>query len=165
MTSSRRCANRGKRRRAPPGRCPQKSTHVWGRSIAIAAVILLLLSVVLWLPPISERLQVAFFTRGQKHIAVLPFDNIGNNPENEAMVEGVVDSLSGKLSNLELGKQSLWVIPSSEVRRLKVTDPAAALRELGATLVVKGDDIARGLGCSSQYGPDRHQEPAANRFG
>ncbi|MGA2904394.1 MAG: tetratricopeptide repeat protein, partial [Candidatus Korobacteraceae bacterium] len=57
-------------------------------------------------------------------------------------VEGMVDSLSGKLSNLELGKQSLWVIPSSEVRRLKVTDPGAALRELGATLVVKGT-IAR----------------------
>ena len=117
---------------------PTKPAHVWGRSIAIAAAILLLLSVVLWLPPVSERLQIAWFTRGQKHIAVLPFDNIGSNPENEAMVEGVVDSLSGKLSNLELGKQSLWVIPSSEVRRLKVTDPATALRELGATLVVKG---------------------------
>lgn len=117
---------------------PTKPAHVWGRSIAIATAILLLLSVALWLPPVSERLQVAWFTRGQKHIAVLPFDNIGNNPENEALVEGVVDSLSGKLSNLELGKQSLWVIPSSEVRRLKVTDPSAALRELGATLVVKG---------------------------
>ncbi len=117
---------------------PSKPTNVWGRSIAIAAVLLLLLSVVLWLPPVSERLQMALFTRGQKHIAVLPFDNLGNNPENEALVEGVVDSLSGKLSNLELGKQSLWVIPSSEVRRLKVTDPGAALRELGATLVVKG---------------------------
>jgi serine/threonine-protein kinase len=117
---------------------PTKPAHVWGRSIAIAAAILLLLSVALWLPPVSERLQIAWFTRGQKHIAVLPFDNIGNNPENEALVEGVVDSLSGKLSNLELGKQSLWVIPSSEVRRLKVTDPSAALRELGATLVVKG---------------------------
>jgi serine/threonine-protein kinase len=117
---------------------PTKPAHVWGRSIAIAAAILLLLSVALWLPPVSERLQIAWFTRGQKHIAVLPFDNIGNNPENEALVEGVVDSLSGKLSNLELGKQALWVIPSSEVRRLKVTDPSAALRELGATLVVKG---------------------------
>ena len=125
---------------------PTKPAHVWGRSIAIAAAILLLLSVVLWLPPVSERLQIAFFTRGQKHIAVLPFDNIGNNPENEALVEGVVDSLSGKLSNLELGKQSLWVIPSSEVRRLKVADPASALRELGATLVVKGTISREGSG-------------------
>jgi serine/threonine-protein kinase len=37
-----------------------------------------------------------------------------------------------------VGKQSLWVVPASEVRRLKVEDPAAALHELGATLVVKG---------------------------
>lgn len=125
---------------------PAKPTHVWGRSIAIAAAILLVLSSVLLLPWVRERLKVAFFTSGQKHIAVLPFDNIGNNPENEALVEGVVDSLSGKLSNLELGKQSLWVIPSSEVRRLKVTDPGSALRELGATLVVKGAITREGTG-------------------
>jgi serine/threonine-protein kinase len=117
---------------------PTKPGHVWGRSIAIAAAILLVLSSVLLLPSVRERLQSAFFSSSQKHIAVLPFDNIGNNPENQALVEGIVDSLSGKLSNLEVGKQSLWVIPSSEVRRLKVTDPSSALRELGATLVVKG---------------------------
>jgi len=125
---------------------PTKPSHVWSRSIAIAAAILLLLSSVLLVPSVRERLQVAFFTSGQKHIAVLPFDNIGNNPENEALVEGIVDSLSGKLSNLELGKQSLWVIPSSEVRRLKVTDPSAALRELGATFVVKGAITRQGSG-------------------
>ncbi|MGO9305431.1 MAG: protein kinase domain-containing protein, partial [Candidatus Korobacteraceae bacterium] len=124
---------------------PSKPSKVWGRSLAIAAAILLLLSVVLWLPPVRERLQIAF-TKEPKHIAVLPFDNIGNNPENEALVEGIVDSLSGKLSNLELGKQSLWVIPSSEVRRLKVTDPSAALRELGATFVVKGAITREGSG-------------------
>jgi eukaryotic-like serine/threonine-protein kinase len=36
------------------------------------------------------------------------------------------------------GQQSLWVVPASEVRRRKVNDPEAALREFGATLVVKG---------------------------
>ena len=86
----------------------------------------------------------ACLDRGLKHIAVLPFDNVGNNPENQALTEGLVDSLSGELSNLEVGKQSLWVIPSSEVRRLKVTDPRSALRELGATLVVKGSDTREG---------------------
>jgi len=75
---------------------------------------------------------------GEKHIAVLPFDNIGNNPENEALSEGLQDSLTSKLSNLEEAQQSLWVVPASEVRRRKVTDPESALREFGATLVVKG---------------------------
>ena len=48
------------------------------------------------------------------------------------------DSLTSKLSNLEEGQQSLWVVPASEVRRRKVSDPDAALKEFGATLVVKG---------------------------
>ena len=54
-----------------------------------------------------------------------------------------MDSLTSKLSNLEAGQpgegqQSLRVVPASEVRRRKVNDPEAALREFGATLVVKG---------------------------
>ena len=78
------------------------------------------------------------FGGATKHIAVLPFDNIGNNPENDALVQGLMDSLTGKLANLEVGDKSLWVVPTSEVRRRKVTDPADALKALGANLVVKG---------------------------
>ena len=105
--------------------------------IAIAVVLLLLASTLL-LPSVRDRVQGAVLGPRLKHIAVLPFDNIGNNPQDQALTEGLVDSLSGRLSNLEVGKQTLWVIPSSEVRRLKVSDPQAALRDLGATLVVKG---------------------------
>ncbi len=49
-----------------------------------------------------------------------------------------MDSLSSRLTNLDVGKQSLWVVPPTEVRRQKITDPASALRELGATVVVEG---------------------------
>jgi len=41
-----------------------------------------------------------------------------------------------------VGGKSLWVVPTSEVRRLNVTDPGAALKQLGATMVVKGS-VAR----------------------
>ena len=79
-----------------------------------------------------------FFATPTKHVAVLPFDNVGNNPEDQVLVEGLMDSLTGKLSNLDVGNESLWVVPASEVRRRNITDPATAFRELGATLVVKG---------------------------
>jgi len=69
---------------------------------------------------------------------VLPFENVGNNPANEEVSAGLMDSLSSRLTNLEVGKQSLWVIPPSEVRRHKISDPASALRELGATIAVEG---------------------------
>jgi serine/threonine-protein kinase len=74
----------------------------------------------------------------ERHIAVLPFDNIGSTPENAALADGLMDSLAGRLSNLDVGSQSLWVVPNSEVRRRNVTDPSEALKELGANLVVKG---------------------------
>jgi serine/threonine-protein kinase len=77
-------------------------------------------------------------TAGAKHVAVLPFDNIGNDPANEAVAEGLMDSMTSKLSNLDSAQQSLWVVPSSVVRSRKVSDPSAAGRDLGANLVVKG---------------------------
>ena len=92
----------------------------------------------LLIPSIRDRMSFVFFGAAEKHVAVLPFDNIGNNSENEALVEGLMDSLAGKLSNLDVGNKALWVVPTSEVRRRKIADPTAALKELGATLVVKG---------------------------
>jgi serine/threonine-protein kinase len=123
--------------------------------VELIAVVVLLAVVSLLIPQVRERVG-ALLSRGgggggEKHIAVLPFDNIGNNPDNEALSEGLMDSLTSKLSNLEVGpvgdaQQSLWVVPASEVRRRKVTDPEAALREFGATLVVKGSVLRDGSG-------------------
>jgi serine/threonine-protein kinase len=74
----------------------------------------------------------------QQHIAVLPFEDAGGDASNQAVAQGLMDSLTSKLSNLDAGQQSLWVLPSSVVRSRKVTEPAGAARELGATMVVMG---------------------------
>jgi tetratricopeptide (TPR) repeat protein len=118
-----------------PRRLIRKPAVRW---LAAAVVVLLALGALLSIPRVRERLALALLTGGEKHIAVLPFDNIGNGPPNEALAEGLMDSMTSKLSNLDVGQQSLWVLPASVVRRRKVDDPAAALHELGATLVVKG---------------------------
>jgi tetratricopeptide (TPR) repeat protein len=76
--------------------------------------------------------------RGPYRVAVLPFENVGNHSENEVVVQGLMDSFAGKLSNLNVDNRPLWVVPASEVRRRKITDPAAARKQLGATYVVKG---------------------------
>ncbi len=109
-------------------------------AVELLAAVVLLLVISLLIPSVRQRVA-GFLSRGaslEKHIAVLPFDNIGNDSANEAISQGLMDSLTSKLSNLEEGQQSLWVVPASEVRRRKVNDPEAALREFGATLVVKG---------------------------
>ena len=74
----------------------------------------------------------------EKHIVVLPFENSGNDPEYQPVAQGLMDSLTNELSNLDAAKQSLWVVPASVVRNHKVTDPTGAFRELGATMVVQG---------------------------
>ena len=116
---------------------PRRRTALqWG--ILSAALLVLILAGLSFIPAVRERLTGSIAASSQKHIAVLPFDNIGNDPANEPLAEGLMDSLAGKLSKLDVGQQSLWVVPSSEVRRRKVSDPESALHDLGANLVVKG---------------------------
>jgi serine/threonine-protein kinase len=105
----------------------------WAIGVGIAVVLV----VVGLLPPVRERIA-GWFAPGVEHIAVLPFENVGNDPGNEAVSAGLMDNLASRLTNLEAGKQSLWVVPTTEVRRKKVSDPEAALRELGATIAVQG---------------------------
>lgn len=108
------------------------------RWLYIAGAAVLLAAASLLLPAVRGRLAALLNASNEKHIAVLPFDNIGNDPANEPVAEGLMDSLTSKLSNLDAAQQSLWVVPASIVRTRKVDDPSAALRMLGATLVVKG---------------------------
>ena len=108
--------------------------HRWLAGVAVAAVVLAALS---FLPPVRDRVA-GWFGRPEEHIAVLPFENVGNDPANEEVSAGLMDSLASRLTNLETGKQSLWVVPASEVRRQKIADPASALRQLGATVAVAG---------------------------
>jgi eukaryotic-like serine/threonine-protein kinase len=107
-------------------------------SFVASVVVILLVTGIFFGKSLREYLQNKFFAEPQKHIAVLPFDNIGNDPANEALAEGLMDTMAGKLSNLEVNNRSLWVVPASEVRRRNINDPSSAFRDLGATLAVKG---------------------------
>ena len=99
----------------------------------------------------------------QNHVAVLPFENIGSDPANEAVAQGLMESMTSKLSNLGAGQQSLWVVPSNVVHSSKVNDPSAAARDLGATLVVMGTLQRSGQDVHLNGEPDRCQESATNR--
>ncbi len=72
----------------------------------------------------------------EKHLAVLPFQNIGNDASNQAFAEGVAESLTSKLSQLERYQKSFWVVPSSDTRNVKSLDEA--YRNLNVTLAVTG---------------------------
>jgi tetratricopeptide (TPR) repeat protein len=119
----------------------QKAARLRWWIVASICIVVVLASLLL-VPFSRQRLFGSLFMEGEKHIAVLPFDNIGGDAANEPLAQGLMDSLAGKLSDLDVGGKTLWVVPASEVRSRKISDPTSALRELGATLVVKGS-IAR----------------------
>jgi len=105
----------------------------------LTALTLAALLTIAWVvPAIRERIEGVVFASHEKHIAVLPFDVSDNNQATALLGDGLMDSLTGQLSNLDRANDTLWVIPASEVRRRKVGDPRSALREFGATIVIKG---------------------------
>lgn len=119
---------------------PAAKRRGWVTPTLVSVIVLLVLFGVVWfVPGLHSRIgTMVGAAPEQKHIAVLPFDNIGSNPENQVLIDGLLESLTGRLSNLDVGNQSLWVVPDSVVQSRHVTDPTAALKELGANLVVKG---------------------------
>ena len=80
----------------------------------------------------------------QKHIAVLPFQTIGTNAADQAFGDGVVESLTSKLSQLERFQKSFWVVPTTDTRQIKSLDEA--YRKLNVTLAVTGSIQHTGTG-------------------
>jgi Flp pilus assembly protein TadD len=113
-----------------------------GRKVWVLGAVSCVLAVALagwFVPPVRER--VAALVTGRpavKRVAVLPFEVIGTNPQGSALADGLMESFTGRLSNLDTGREPLWVVPTSEVRRRHVTEPTQALNLLGANLVIKG---------------------------
>jgi eukaryotic-like serine/threonine-protein kinase len=112
---------------------PQPSRKRW--LIPAIPIFLLLLAI---FPVPREHLRGLLVGPKEKHIAVLPFDNATTDPAINPLAAGLMDSMTAALSNLDTSQHSLWVIPASIVRSGNVTDPVAAYKQLGATLVVKG---------------------------
>jgi serine/threonine-protein kinase len=90
-----------------------------------------------FIPALRQEVERAHPSNHEKHVAVLPFDVAESSRETSMLADGLMDSLAGELSNLDLEKK-LWIVPPSEIRRRKVDDPKKAIREFGATVVVKG---------------------------
>jgi serine/threonine-protein kinase len=75
----------------------------------------------------------------EKHLVVLPFTNVGNDPTDQAFCDGLVETLTSELTQLEpFSQPSLWVVPASEVRQSRVSGISEAARKFGITLAVSG---------------------------
>src|SRR5258708_24181782 len=106
----------------------------WRFLFAAVGVVLAAIAISFF-PKIRDHFAGLAYASSEKHISVLPFANSPNGPQFVPIAEGLMDSLTNELSNLEAAQQSLWVVPASIVRSRKVNDPTSAFRELCATMV------------------------------
>ncbi len=71
-------------------------------------------------------------------LAVLPFTNVGDDPANQAFCDGLMETLTNRLTQLEQFQGALRVVPATEVRDGEIASTSAARRAFGATLVLGG---------------------------
>lgn len=72
----------------------------------------------------------------QKYIAVLPIENLDDNSEMESISEGLAETFSYRLSELERFEDSYWVAPASEMRKEQINSATQARQKFGVTLTV-----------------------------
>ncbi|MFQ5824368.1 MAG: protein kinase [bacterium] len=109
-------------------------------TVALAGVIMGLLLLLL-IPTGWHAVEKWLGSEGvpnQKHLLVIPFTNIGDDPTNQAFCDGMVETLTSKVTQLEQFQGSLWVVPTSEVRKRGIASASEAQRAFGVNLVVTG---------------------------
>ena len=71
-------------------------------------------------------------------LVVLPFENLGGNPANQALCDGLQETVTSVLSSAEELRRTTMIVPSSEVRRSQIHTIAEARKQFNATLAVTG---------------------------
>jgi serine/threonine protein kinase/tetratricopeptide (TPR) repeat protein len=109
--------------------------------IGVPILVTLLILILLTVPNFRNSLFSILSYEGlpdEIHLAVLPFLNVGNNPENQAFCDGLMETLASTITQLEIVHGSLWVVPTIDIRGENVGSVEEARRLLGVTLVLTG---------------------------
>lgn len=114
-----------------------KARRPWKRWMP-AAFLTLVLAWVALDGPGSSWLRGGQDIPERKYLAILPFANIGGNPENQALGDGLHEYLSSKLTQLEGLRDAFWVVPAADIRKSEITSPMEARQVFGVNLAVVG---------------------------
>ena len=71
-------------------------------------------------------------------IVVLPFENVTRDPMDEVLADGLLETVTSSLTQLERFPRTLRVVPANEVRRERVLTAREARRTFGAFLAITG---------------------------
>lgn len=73
-----------------------------------------------------------------RQLAILPFKAIGESPGHQAFCDGLSETITSQLTQLEQFQRTLLVVPLAEVRKEAITTPSQARALFGATVVLAG---------------------------
>jgi eukaryotic-like serine/threonine-protein kinase len=73
-----------------------------------------------------------------RQIVVLPLANVTKDPGDQVFADGLVETLTSSLTELERFQRTLRVVPASEVRGAKIATAKEARQSFGATLAISG---------------------------
>jgi len=104
---------------------------------ALCAVVLVIGTVSVLVVRNAGKVGRALGVSKAPHIAVLPFQNIGGAPGDQAFADGLSDVITSELSQLS-GRYALQIVPANDVRSERVNSAKTARQQLGVDLVVEG---------------------------
>ena len=119
---------------APPTGTPRRRSPVAWLAAATMAVALL----VFWLGERQGWLSFGGIALGTKQLAVLPFTHIGGAAGNDALSDGLSETITSQLTQLEQFQTSLLVVPMAEVRKEAIGTPSQARTVFGVTVALTG---------------------------
>ena len=72
------------------------------------------------------------------HLAVLPFTNIGGDPGRQVFSDGLVETITSNISQMERFQRDLWVVPAGDIRSENITSAGEAHRKFGVNYAIAG---------------------------
>src|SRR6056297_1197281 len=112
------------------------SSKSYKKIVASSAVVMLLVFAFIYFGGNSSFNVFGSRVPDKKYLAVLPIENIGEDPNLEAISIGLAEAFSYRLSELEKYEDSYWVTPAGEIRKENIRSATQANKIFGVNLAI-----------------------------
>ena len=116
---------------------PRPSSWRWA---VVPAVVILLAAAAAWMwPRRADRTNPpATASSSLRYIVVMPFANVTKEPADQVFADGLAETLTSTLTQLERYQRMVRVVPASEVRAGRIESVRDARQAFGVTLAISG---------------------------
>jgi tetratricopeptide (TPR) repeat protein len=105
--------------------------------IAALGVLAIAVGVLVW-PLVSAGLRRPAAPATLRYLVVMPFTNVNKDPANQVFADGLAETLTSSLTQLERYQRLLRIVPASEVRSARIDGVRDAREAFGVTLAIGG---------------------------